>query len=103
MRKHPAPRAAPMPEEFLEWPVELRAHTMRERRGVPHAGVAPLLTVDALGIGSGCSAHSIIAGVLPRADRLEAATAEFHEPYERHSPLGARALYDAGLRYFEAY
>ena len=96
-------RPAPIPEEFLEWQVVLRAHTMRERHGTPHVGVAPLLTVETPGVGTGDSAHSIIVGLLPRADRLEAATDEFRALYERNAERGARALYDAGLRYFENY
>src|SRR5262249_5328402 len=82
------PAAAPLPTGFLAWQVALRALTARERSGAPHAGVAPLAMVRRPGVPLGVSAHSIICGILPRPDRLEAKTREFRQLYEAAAPLG---------------
>jgi hypothetical protein len=92
-----------MPEELLAWQVELRRHTMQERHGKPHVGVAPVLTVRAPGVGAGHSSHSIICGLLPAAAQLVRKTEEFRSLYEAQSARGARAVYDAGLAYLEKY
>jgi hypothetical protein len=96
-------RAVPMPEEILAWQVELRRHTMQERAGKPHVGVAPVLTVRTPGIGAGHSAHSIICGLLPAEPILARKTEEFRRLYEEYTARGARAVYDAGLAYLEKY
>lgn len=101
----------PMPREVLEWQVALRRHTMEEAGGMPHAGVAPLLTVrrpeGILGGGSrgslGVTTHSIICGILPAPDRLERKTAEFRAIYEEGNPEGAKSVYDRGIDYLKAY
>jgi hypothetical protein len=93
----------PLPSSFLRWQVALRRHTMQHRNGAPHAGVAPVLTVFAPGVGHGMSSHSIICGVLPAPELLDVRTREFRELYERHLPEGARAVYDAGLAHLEGY
>ena len=93
----------PMPEDVLAWQVELRRHTMQERAGKPHVGVAPVLTVRAPGIGSGHSSHSIICGLLPAEAILLRKTEEFRRLYEEHTARGARAVYDAGLTHLEKY
>ena len=93
----------PLPSGFVDWQVALRLHTMRERNGAPHVGVAPVLNVFAPGVGHGVSSHSIICGLLPAPEVLERKTAEFRALYERHLPDGAKAIYDAGLRYLEDY
>ena len=95
--------SSPLPTEFLEWQVELRRHTMVERNGRPHAGVAPLVTVRAPGTGPGFLSHSLICGLLPHPSKLEQKTEEFREIYETHSPRGARELYDAGIAYYVDY
>jgi hypothetical protein len=95
--------AAPLPIEFLEWQVELRRWTAETRSGSPHVGVAPLLVVRRSGTMAGVTAHSIICGLLPRPDRLEAKTREFRELYDRGLPEGARAIYDLGLEYLKGY
>ena len=56
----------PLPTSFLEWQVQLRAWTMEQRHGAPHAGVAPLVTVRVPGSALGVISHSIICGLLPR-------------------------------------
>lgn len=89
--------------DFLAWQVELRRWTMNERRGAPHVGVAPLVTVARPGFPLGVSTHSIICGILPRADLLERKTAEFRELYERWAPEGAKAVYDRGIDYLRGY
>ena len=81
----------------------LRAHTMAERNGAPHVGVAPLVTVRQVGSPLGVSTHSIICGVLPRPDLLAAKTAEFRELYESTKGRGSRATYDAGIEYLKGY
>lgn len=92
-----------LPPGFLEWQVRLREHTMRESNGAPHVGVAPLLSVRHPGVGLGVSTHSIICGILPAADRLEAKTREFRELYETYSAEGSKAVYDRGIEYLKEY
>lgn len=98
-----ATTTTPFPEEFLAWQVELRRRTMEENRGAPRAGVAPLVTVRRPGAWLEVSTHSIICGILPRGEELEAKTREFRELYERHAPTGAKSIYDAGIAYLRAY
>lgn len=98
-----APSATPMPGQFLEWQVALRLHTMRERNGAPHAGVAPLVTVRRPGSGLGVTTHSIICGLLPAPDLLDAKTEEFRRLYEETIPQGARDTYDRGIEYLDGY
>ena len=93
----------PLPIEFLEWQVSLRRWTMVERHGSPHAGVAPICCVRQPGLGPGVSMHSIICGLLPRADDLDARTRAFRALYETHAESGARAIYDAGIEYLTRY
>jgi hypothetical protein len=93
----------PLPPEFLDWQVHLRAWTMEQQHGAPHAGVAPLVLVRAPGVGTGTSVHSIICGILPRADLLLEKTKEFKELYESSIAEGARALYDKGIAYLKRY
>jgi hypothetical protein len=76
---------------------------MLERNGAPHAGVAPLLSVRRPGAKPAVTSHSIICGILPAPDRLEAKTQEFRELYEREIPNGARHLYDQGIEYLKGY
>jgi hypothetical protein len=92
-----------MPRAFLDWQVAVRLHTMRERNGEPHAGVAPLVAVKRGGMKSGVAVHSIICGLLPRPDLLEKKTLEFREIYESGISDGARAVYDRGITYLGAY
>lgn len=96
-------RVSPMPHSFLSWQVDLRRHTMLERGGMPHVGVAPVLQVFAPGVGHGTTSHSIICGLLPAPEILETRTREFRDLYERHLPQGSRAIYDAGLQYLKPY
>ncbi len=93
----------PLPKELLEWQVSLRLHTMLERNGSPHVGVAPLLTARHPVPGVGVLSHSIICGLLPRPDLLEAKTREFRELYETHVGEGARSVYDRGIEYLTDY
>lgn len=93
----------PLPHEFLEWQVRLRAWTMRERNGAPHAGVAPILAVQHPGVGAGTTMHAIICGLLPAAEHLADRTAAFRRVYEAHAPHGARAIYDGGIAYLHDY
>lgn len=95
--------ATPMPRQFLEWQVALRLHTMQERAGAPHAGVAPLVTVRRPGPGLGVTTHSIICGLLPSPALLETKTDEFRRLYEETIPRGARATYDRGIEYLQDY
>jgi hypothetical protein len=95
--------ANPFPAEFLEWQVRLRHHTAMHRGGSPHVGVAPLLTVKRPGTALGVVSHSIICGILPAPELLEAKTAEFRETYERSIRNGARAAYDSGIEMLKAY
>lgn len=95
--------AKPLPREFLEWQVALRRHTMIERSGAPHAGVAPLLTVRRPGSTLGVTTHSIICGILPAPGRLEEKTAEFRRLYEESIPKGAKKTYDRGIEYLRSY
>jgi len=98
-----SPATLPLPAGFLDWQVQLRAHTARERNGAPHAGVAPLLLVRRPGLALGAAAHSIICGLLPHPARLAAKTREFQEIYEGAVALGAREIYDRGLAYLKDY
>ena len=93
----------PLPADFLEWQVALRRWTMLQSHGAPHAGVAPLLVVRQPGMAVGVSAHSIICGILPRAEQLEAKTREFRELYEGGIGSGSRAVYDRGIEYLKNY
>lgn len=93
----------PLPTEFLEWQVKLRAWTMVHQHGSPHAGVAPLLAVANPGIGLGVTMHSIICGLLPHESQLARKTAEFRGLYENNAGQGARAIYDAGIEYLKGY
>jgi len=95
--------ARPLPGDFLDWQVALRLHTMEERHGEPHAGVAPLVVARRPGVGPGVLAHSVICGILPRPELLEEKTKEFRQLYEAHIADGARAVYDRGIEYFLAY
>jgi hypothetical protein len=92
-----------LPMEFLEWQVELRRWTAEARNGSPHVGVAPLLIVRRSNASSGVTAHSIICGLLPHPDRLEAKTRQFRELYDAGLPEGARAIYDLGIEYLKNY
>jgi len=96
-------RARPLPRAFLEWQVALRRHTVTERGGAPHAGVAPLVTARHPGLGMGVVSHSIICGLLPAPDRLEETTKAFRELYESGIADGARAVHDRGLAYLRDY
>lgn len=88
---------SPLPPDFLEWQVALRRFTMERRGGQPHVGVAPLLCVRRPGSELGIVAHSIICGLLPAVETLEASTAEFRRIYEEGIAQGARSVYDQGL------
>jgi hypothetical protein len=94
--------SAPLPAEFLDWQVKLRRWTMEHRNGSPHAGVAPVLAVRQPGVGPGVALHSLIVGLLPRADRLAAKTAEFRALYESGEGR-ARVIYDRGIEYLRSY
>lgn len=96
-------RSKPLPPEFLDWQVALRHHTMTDRNGSPHMGVAPLLTVRRPGLPVGALSHSIICGLLPREDRLEEKTKEFRALYEDGIAEGARTVYDRGIAYLLDY
>jgi hypothetical protein len=93
----------PLPQEFLEWQVALRRWTVEARRGAPHAGVVPLVLVSQSSVTPGTSAHSVVCGLLPRADKLADKTKEFRELYEGAIESGARAVYDRGLAYLDGY
>lgn len=93
----------PMPTEFIDWQVRLRAFTADRRRGAPHAGVAPLVVVKRPGIAPGFTAHSIVCGLLPHEERLAATTEAFRSLYESGIYDGARAIYDRGLDYLRYY
>jgi len=93
----------PLPSEFLDWQVELRRWTVSERRGMPHPGVMPLVLVPNGDHEAGVAAHSIVCGLLPRADLLEAKTKEFRTLYEEASPLGKDELFERGLAYLAGY
>lgn len=95
--------AKPLPRELLEWQVALRRHTMDERYGAPHAGVAPLLTVRRPGGTLGVTTHSIICGLLPAPGQLERKTGEFRRLYEETIPEGSKKTYDRGIEYLRSY
>jgi hypothetical protein len=103
LARHWLSSSRPFPVEFLEWQVRLRAWTAQARGGVPHAGVAPIVVVRNAKVPAGVSAHSVICGLLPRADALEAKTAEFRSLYESGIAEGARAVYDRALAYLRGY
>lgn len=92
-----------LPRTFLEWQVALRRQTMEQRAGAPHVGVAPLVMTRRPGVGLGVVAHSVICGLLPRADRLEHETARFRDVYERGIAEGAQHVYDEGIALMRAY
>jgi len=83
--------------------VALRHHTMVERNGAPHVGVAPLLTVKSPATALGVLSHSVICGLLPRENRLEASTKEFRRICETAIERGARERYDAGIQMLLSY
>lgn len=101
--KAKTPNGRALPREFLDWQVALRRHTMDERYGAPHAGVAPLLTVRRPGGALGVTTHSIICGILPAPERLEEKTREFRQLYEAAAPAGAKETYDRGIEYLRGY
>ena len=100
-KRNPTPR--PLPEGFLDWQVKLRAHTMQERHGAPHAGVAPLLSTRRPGAALGVATHSIICGLLAEPGRLAERTKNFRALYEESIAAGARAVYDLGIDYMKRY
>lgn len=93
----------PLPKEFLDWQIALRLYTMQERRGAPHMGVVPIVTVKRPGTELGIVSHSIVCGLLPREEVLEAKTREFEALYDETSSQGAKALYDRGIAYLLDY
>jgi len=95
-------QATPLPAEFLDWQVALRARTMEADNGTPHVGVAPIVSVVAPG-SPGWTSHSIICGLLPAAEQLERKTADFRALYEGAASLGAREVYDRGIEYLKDY
>ena len=95
--------ARPLPAGFLDWQLKLRAHTMLERHGAPHAGVAPLLTARRPGAALGVATHSIICGLLAEPAKLAERTKEFRALYEESIQAGARAVYDRGIDYMKRY
>ncbi len=97
------PSVTPMPRELLEWQVAVRAHTMEERNGAPHVGVAPLVSAKQPGSPLGVISHSVICGLLPSPERLETCTKEFRTLYESRIADGARIVYDAGIDYLKRY
>ncbi len=103
MLRHSRPRTRPFPRSFLEWQVELRRHTMVERQGAPHVGVAPLVTVRDRSGGPGFRSHSIICGLLPHPDQLDERTKEFRSLYEESIREGARQVYDRGIAHLRDY
>lgn len=108
LRREPRPpRGAasfrPLPRLFLDWQVALRRHTMDERNGAPHAGVAPLVSVRRPGAALGVTTHSIICGLLPAPEQLAAKTADFRRLYEESIAHGAREAYDRGIDYLRSY
>jgi hypothetical protein len=93
----------PLPLSFLEWQVALRAWTMEQRHGAPHAGVAPLVTTRRPGAALGVATHSIICGLLAEPAKLAERTKEFRALYEGSIAAGARAVYDRGIDYMKRY
>jgi hypothetical protein len=100
-RREPTDR--PLPAGFLDWQVKLRRHTMQERHGAPHVGVAPLLTTRRPGAALGVATHSIICGLLAAPERLAESTKEFRALYEESIAAGARAVYDRGIGLMQRY
>ncbi len=95
--------STPLPAEFLDWQIELRHHTMVERKGSPHVGVAPLLTVSRPGRTPAATTHSIICGLLPAPEQLEVKTADFRKLYEETVSEGERVTYSRGIDYLQQY
>ena len=93
----------PLPLDFLRWQVELRRHTMLEHNGFPQVGVAPLLSVQQPGRTPSVTTHSIICGLLPAPDQIEAKTGDFRRLYEAAAPDGANSAYDRGIEYLKSY
>ena len=93
----------PMPRELLEWQIAVRAHTMEERNGAPHVGVAPLVNAKQPGSVLGVVSHSIICGLLPAPEQLQDKTKEFRTLYESRIAEGAKNVYDAGIDYLKRY
>lgn len=103
MSARSASETRPLPHEFLDWQVRLRAWTAEARAGSPHIGVAPVLVVRMPGIEPGITGHGVVCGLLPRADQLERKTEEFRSLYEGGIGRGARHVYDRGLEYLRGY
>jgi hypothetical protein len=76
---------------------------MFDQNGAPHPGVAPLVLARQPGLALGVSAHSVICGLLPRADLLAAKTREFRTLYEDAIAEGSRKVYDRGIAYLKGY
>jgi hypothetical protein len=76
---------------------------MESRHGAPHAGVAPLVLTRRPGTALGVVSHSIICGILPRAEQLPGKTEEFKKIYESGIGEGARAVYDRGIERMRGY
>lgn len=95
--------AKPMPREFLSWQIALRHHTMVVRHGAPHVGVVPIVCVKRPGAHLGVVMHNVVCGLLPHERLLDAKTRAFRDLYEGHVAEGARAVYDAGIRYLLDY
>jgi hypothetical protein len=89
------------PADLLAWQVRVRAHTMQARSGTPHPGVAPLVIVRRPESLAGMTAHSVICGLLPRAELIESRTKELRALYESAIPEGARVLYERGVAYLK--
>jgi len=102
-RSDPVPQVRPLPAEFLAWQVALRRHTMESRHGAPHAGVAPLVLARRPGTILEVVSHSIICGILPRAEQLAEKTEAFRKLYESGIGDGARAVYDRGIEQMRSY
>lgn len=96
-------KICPLPDEFLEWQVRLRRHTMHERNGAPHIGVIPLVFVKRPGVAVGGTAHSVVCGLLPEESSLDTRTREFRALYEEGVEKGARHVYDRGVEYLLSY
>jgi len=95
--------AKPLPKEFLSWQIALRHHTMVARGGAPHMGVVPVVCVKRPGAHLGVVMHNVVCGLLPHPRLLDVKTREFRDLYESNIAKGARAVYDAGIRYLLDY
>jgi len=91
----------PLAGDFLSWQVELRAHTMHERGGMPHVGVAPVLTVRSEDAPLGVKSHLIICGLLPAEDQLQKKTDDFRRLYEADED--GESAYKRGIEYLKGY